>query len=91
MQFIRGAAGLKVKEVRAGALRAAPGCASVPCGRPGPYTCCPAPQVPTYVSKYANEHWQPAIVQRRLTTWMNNYKKQVRAYVQRSGRGWRVC
>lgn len=56
MNFIKGAAGLKVKEV------------------------------PTYVSKYANEHWQPTILQRRLSTWLNNYKKQVGA-----GRWGRAC
>ncbi len=34
-------------------------------------------EVPSYVTKYANEHWQPPVVQRRVTTWLNNYKKQV--------------
>ena len=57
MQFIRGAAGLKVKEV------------------------------PAYVSKYANEHWQPAVVERRLTTWLNGYKKAVREGAWLGGRG----
>ena len=36
-------------------------------------------EVPSYVTKYANEHWQPPVVQRRVTTWLNNYKKQVGA------------
>lgn len=46
MNFVKGAAGLKVKEI------------------------------PGYVGKYANDNWQPVIVQRRVSTWLNTYKKQ---------------
>jgi hypothetical protein len=47
---------------------------------PAPRSCAASlkvKEVPTYVAKYANEHWQPTIVKRRLTTWLDGYKKQV--------------
>ena len=47
-QFLRGATGLKVKEV------------------------------PGYVQKYAVQNWTPAQLQSRFSTWLQNYKTQVR-------------
>ena len=35
-------------------------------------------EVPGYVQKFAAQHWTPAQLQSRFSTWLQNYKTQVR-------------